>query len=373
MDTPHGTPPFPSCGRRPINLAEYEGLARRATEPAVWDYFAGGAEDETTLRENAVAFTRFTLRPRVLAGVRNVDLSVKVLNTELASPILVAPIGLQRLACEEGELATARAAASAGTLMVASTMASQSLEAIAQAGGPRWFQLYVMKDRGLTRSLVERASAAGYRAIVMTVDAPRLGRRERDLRNAFSLSGRHVPANLIAADAEPLLIRHDGASAIAAHALTAFDDALDWQTVAWVASLCQLPIVLKGVLTVEDARRAADAGVAGIVVSNHGGRQLDSVSAAIDVLVEIADLVGSRCEVYVDGGIRRGTDVLKCRALGARAVFVGRPILWGLLVDGEPGVRHVLDLLRAELETAMLLAGQSTWMGVTRALISKRT
>jgi 4-hydroxymandelate oxidase len=364
----------PPPANSPINLADYEALARSRADRVAWDYFAGGSDDETTLFDNVAAFRRRTLRPRVLSGVAAVDLRTTVLGTELSTPVMVAPLGHQRLAHADGELATARAASAAGTLMIASTMASTSLEAIANAApGPRWFQLYVMKDRGLTASLVLRARASAYRALVVTVDAPKLGRRERDLRNGFSLPPGLAAANLSASAEAPLHRREGGNSGLAMHAQEAFEVALDWKSLEWLASLSPLPIVVKGVLTADDAERAADSGVAGIVVSNHGGRQLDGVPATIDVLEEIAARVGARCEVYVDGGIRRGTDVLKARALGARAVLIGRPILWGLIVDGERGVSSVLGLLRAELELAMLLAGQPAWLEVERTILATRT
>jgi 4-hydroxymandelate oxidase len=266
----------------------------------------------------------------------------------------------------------ARAAGAAGTVMVVSTMSNRTLEDIAAAAsGPLWFQLYAMKDKELTRSLIQRAEAAGYRALVLTVDTPRMGRRERDMRNGFALPEDLVPANLPRAAAAPVHQREEGASAIARHVQQAFDDALSWETLAWILGSTRLPVVLKGVLTGEDAARAAREGVSGIIVSNHGGRQLDGVPATLDALGEVAEAAGGRAEVFLDGGVRRGTDVLKARALGARAVLVGRPALWGLMARGEAGAAHVLELFRAEIEHAMVLAGRARWDDIDATLVMR--
>lgn len=352
----------------PINVLDYEPLARARAAPATWDFIAGGSEDELTLAHNRAAFARVVLRPRVLRGVEAADIRVTVLGEALPCPVLVAPIGYLGLADPEGACTAARAAAGLGAAMVVSTMSNHRLEDVAAAAsGPLWFQLYVMKDRGLTRSLIERAEAAGYRALVVTVDAPRLGRRERDLRNGLVLPPELEPVNLRASatvhEASP------GTSGVAAHVSQEFEPRLSWDTLAWVLDNTRLPVVLKGVLDAEDARLALRAGVKGIVVSNHGGRQLDGAIASLDALPDIAAAVGDRCEIFLDGGVRRGTDILKARALGARAVLVGRPVVWGLLARGEAGARHVLELLSAELEHAMVLAGCARWDEVEPGLV----
>ncbi len=356
----------------PVNVTDYESLARTCTDAAVWDFIAGGSEDEVTLAENRAAFRRFLLRPRVLTGVGAADVGATVLGESLTCPIMVAPIGYQGLVHADGECAAARVAGAFGTVMVVSTMSNRTLEDIAAASsGPLWFQLYVMKDRGLTRSLIQRAEAAGFRALVVTVDAPRLGRRERDLRNGFALPEHLEPANLRSGHTKAVHEIEQGVSAIARHVLQEFDTRLSWETLSWILESTRLPVVLKGVLTAEDAERAVRAGVRGIIVSNHGGRQLDGAIPSLDALPEVAEAVGDRCELFLDGGIRRGTDILKARALGARAVLVGRPALWGLLARGEAGMKHVLDLLSAELEHAMVLAGCARWNDIDRTLVKR--
>jgi len=332
----------------PINVWDYEQLAVERLEPGPLAYFTGGAGDEITLRENVRAFERRKLRPRVLVGLGGPSTATTVLGTEISMPIVVAPVAMQRLAHPEGELATARAAEAAGTIMCVSTAATARPGAIAAAapGAPRWFQVYVFEDRPITTDLVEEACAHGYSALVLTVDTPLLGRRERDIRVGFT-----VPDHL------------EVSGDIFGHG---FDLELTWRDLEWLAGY-GLPIVVKGILTAEDARLACEHGAAAVVVSNHGGRQLDGVQATLDALEEVVAAVDGRVEVLLDGGIRRGTDVLKALALGARAVMIGRPMLWGLAVDGEQGVARVLELLRAELELALGLLGCSSPDQVTRA------
>jgi 4-hydroxymandelate oxidase len=343
---------------KPLNLHDYEALAREVMHPAAWAYLAAGSDDETTLRENSAAFGRIDLLPRMLRGVDSADLCTKVLGTPVEVPILVAPMGVHRLANAEGECATARAVGSVGSLMAVSTVSSRSLEEIsASAEGPLWFQLYVYRSRPLAERLVRRAEAAGYRALVLTVDSPRWGRKERFLRVAQSLPPEMDQVSL---DDEDLPEEE-------------FEPAsLTWEDVAWIRSLTDLPVVLKGILHPEDAVLAVEKGVAGIVVSNHGGRQLDGTQASVEALPAVVEAVGGRAEVYLDGGVRRGTDVLKALALGAQAVFVGRPVLWGLAANGEAGARHVLEMLRDELEGAMLLAGQHAVTGLDPDLVVRR-
>ncbi len=341
---------------KPVNVSDYEALAQTCMEASAWDYYQGGSDDEITLRANRAAFEQISLRPRMLVDVSTVDTSLSVLGAPISFPVLIAPTGYQGLAHPGGELLTAQGAGRAQTLMVASTYSTRTLEAIAEAAqGPLWFQLYIHRDLQLVASFVQRAEAAGYRALVLTIDTPRLGRRERDLRNNFTL-----PANLRAANLPP----DEGTTSYIPQPAP-----LTWKTVDWLCSITSLPILLKGVLSAEDARLALEHGAAGLIVSNHGGRQLDGVLASIEALPAIAEVVADRCEVYLDGGIRRGTDVLKALALGARAVLIGRPALWGLAVNGAEGVSHVLEMLRAELELAMVLSGSPTLASIDRSRV----
>jgi 4-hydroxymandelate oxidase len=358
----------PSEDRPPVTLAEYEDRARAVLPRMAFDYFAGGAEDEWTVAENRAAFSRYVLRPRVLVDVSSRDPATTVLGQQVSLPVLVAPTALHALADPEGEVATARAAAAAGSVMILSSLASRTIEDVAEAsgGGRRWFQLYVVRDRDLTAELVKRAGAAGYSAIVLTADLPVVGARDRDVRNDFQLPGDVRYSNMRVQ--RPPERRGSGLAA-----LVRFqgDASLDWDDVPWLRSLTDLPFVLKGVVRADDARRAVDAGFEGVVVSNHGGRQLDGTVASMDALPEVVEAVGDAAEVLVDGGVRRGSDVLKALALGARAVLLGRPILWGLAVDGEAGGRRVLELLRAELDISMAIAGCRTVADVTPDLVAR--
>ena len=344
---------------RPLNVFEYEGLARERLHPAVWDFYSAGANDELTLEENRRAFERIQLRPRMLVDVSRVDMTTTLLGAPVPMPIGIAPTAMHGPACQDGECATAQAGGAAGALMIASTESTRTLEEIAQAAiGPLWFQLYFStRARPRAERLVRRAEAAGYRAIVLTVDSPRWGQKERHARSEATFAW---PPSGNFAD-EPLPAEGAGDDADDGAAIT-------WADVDWVRALTPLPVVLKGILTAEDAVRGIEAGAAAILVSNHGGRQLDSVPATIEALPEVTDAAAGRCEVYLDGGVRRGTDALKALALGARAVFVGRPVLWGLAVAGAEGARHVLDLLRGELEQAMVLAGRPTLASIDATL-----
>ena len=324
----------------------------------------------------------------MLVDVRQFDRHVRVLGKNLPSPILIAPTAYHCLAHPDGERATARAAAASGTLYVASTMATTTLEDIASTydaakvdGAERWFQLYVHRDRGLARSLVERAEASGYGALVVTVDSPVLGRRLRDVRNAFSLPSGMRMANLASLAADPpaeargLSAEDAGVAAELFHATIAarHDASFTWRDLASIREWTRLPIVLKGIVRADDALRALDAGASGVIISNHGGRQLDTAVAALDALPRVVEALAARgasnFDVLVDGGVRWGTDVFKALALGARAVLVGRPILWGLAVGGQSGVARVLDILGAELTQAMTLAGCPNIASITRDLV----
>ena len=336
----------------PINVFDYEARARERMDPAYWDYYAGGSDDEVSLRTNVSDFARIRLRPRMLVDMRMCDTSTTVLGTSVRMPILVAPTAFHCMAHPEGECATAQGAGAAGTLMIASTSATRSIEEIAHAaGGPLWFQLY-LSTREIAAGLVRRAEGAGYKAIVLTVDLPVLGNRERDRRNQLVIP--------------PPSQNHAKFVGIEMGDVWSY---LTWEDVDWLCSLTSLPVLVKGILTAEDALLSLEHGVSGIVVSNHGGRQLDGTVTGIEALPEVVEAVGGRCEVYMDGGIRRGTDILKALALGARSVLVGRPILWGLAAEGAQGVQHVLEILHAELELAMKLAGCPTLAHINRTLV----
>jgi len=331
-----------------VTVDDYEPIARERLLRDVYDFYAGGAGDEWTLAENRRAFDRWMLRPRYLRGAGTPDPSTSILGVPISFPVLVAPWAYQRLAHPDGELATARATAAEGTAMVVSSTSMEFLEEVAAASeGPKWWQLYVFDDRGATSDMLRRVVAAGYGAVCLTVDFPVMGLRHRDTRNGF------VPP-----------IGMPGSS------LT-FDPLLSWGDIGWVRERTPgLQVLVKGILTAEDAELAVAAGVDGIVVSNHGGRQLDGAPAGIAALPEVVDAVAGRVPVLMDGGVRRGTDILKALALGASAVMVARPLIWGLAVDGEAGVSHVLALLRAEFENAMALTGCRTVAEITGALVT---
>ncbi|WP_052664547.1 alpha-hydroxy acid oxidase [Nitriliruptor alkaliphilus] len=353
-----------------MDLSALEAAAREVMEPSAYDYYAGGAETETTLRENVTAWERWRLRPHVLRNVADVTTATSLLGSPVTTPVGVAPAAYQQLAHPEGEAATARGCAAAGALMTVSTLATVSLEDVAAAApdAPRWFQLYVFTDRGYAGELVERAVTAGYRAIILTVDTPMLGRRWRDERNGFALRDGMRMANVpLDASTGGDIGRGSGLAALFAE----HDRGLTFDDVGWLrARAGAVPIVLKGVLRGDDARRGVDAGAAGIWVSNHGGRQLDRAVPTATALGEVADAVGDDAEIVVDGGVRRGVDVLTALALGARGVFVARPALWGLATGGAAGVREVLTGLTDDLAHAAALAGVPDVREVPRDLVT---
>jgi len=334
-----------------LNIGELLAAAAAKVEPAVWCYFEGGAGDEVTLEENVAAFRRWQLRPRMLVDVGNVQLETTLLGTPVSLPLGVAPFALQRLLDPEAERATAHAAAAAGALMTVPTLTSFRHAELAEASdGPRWLQLYVQRDRGRTLDQLAEARAAGYGAVVLTVDLPLVGRRERDLRLGFA-----VP---------PELPAHYGT-------LLDVDPTVTWTDLEWIRSATGLPLVLKGIVTSEDTVLAVEHGVDAVWVSNHGGRQLDGVAASIDALPEVVEAAGGDCEVYVDGGFRRGADVVKALALGARAAFVARPVAAGLAVGGEQGVARVLELFHDEIGLALGLLGCTRPDDVARGHIQR--
>ncbi|MET8259841.1 alpha-hydroxy acid oxidase [Micromonospora sp. NPDC005553] len=343
--------------RPAVSLADYAERARAVLPPDVWDYLAGGSASEVTLAANRRALDRVAVLPRVLRGVDTVDLGAHLLGRRYAMPVGVAPMAYQRLVHPDGELALAAAAGAAGIPYLASTLGSTPIEQVTRAGADVWFQLYWLRDRALVRDLLDRVVAAGCRALVVTVDVPVLGRRPRDLRNAFRLPTEVVAANL--PDGRDALA-HSGApgvSAIAAHTAASFAPALRWADLAWLREQVDLPLVVKGLLDPRDATEAVRVGADAVVVSNHGGRQLDGSPASVTMLPEVVDAVGDGCQVLLDSGIRCGTDVLRALALGAAGVLVGRPLLWALAAGGEPAARDALGLLAAELTDALTLAG----------------
>jgi len=348
-----------------LSVADYERLAEERLEPGPWAYLAGGSGAEWTLRENRVAFERWTLRPRVLCDVSEISTATAVLGRQLELPIVVAPVAYQALYHPDGECATARAAAAAGAGMAVSTFTTRTHEEIAAAapGLTQWCQLYVFQDRGVTREHLAGAADAGCTAVVLTVDTPRLAQRERDLRVGFE-----IPSELPLPYARAAI---GDAPQNPADQFALLDPSVSWRDLEWIAGDGRLPVVLKGILTAEDAELAVEHGAAAIVVSNHGGRQLDGVPATLEALPEVVEAVEGRVEVYLDGGIRRGTDVAKALALGARAVLAGRAPLFGLAAAGEDGVRHVLEILRDELTLTLCLLGCRSPDQLTRSHVRR--
>ncbi|MDQ3447768.1 MAG: alpha-hydroxy-acid oxidizing protein [Chloroflexota bacterium] len=345
---------------RIVSLSEFEAIAERLLDRASFDYIAGGAGEEITLRDNVAAFRRRRLRPRVLVDVGEVDLSTQLLGQRVAVPFGVAPMAFQHLAHDDAEVAMARAARSAGAMFCLSTLSSVALETVAGAAGGRWFQLYVHRDRAVSRDLVARAERAGYSAIVLTVDLPVAGYRERDLRNDLSYPERFGNFEAAAESASRPLLEVIGG----------FNERrLTWADVEWLRGLTRLPVVIKGVMTGEDAALSVDHGATAVWVSNHGGRQLDRAFASIDVLDEVVAAVGGQAEVYLDSGVRRGTDVATALAMGAKAVFIGRPLGLALAVGGEAGVARALELVAAELRITMALLGATSVGGLHRRMV----
>ncbi|OQR86122.1 peroxisomal (S)-2-hydroxy-acid oxidase [Achlya hypogyna] len=342
----------------PLNVDEFEAYARTYLPKKTLDYYVSGADDMVTLKENRAAFTRLKLMPRVLRDVRHIDTATTLLGQPVATPVCIAPSAMQRMAHPDGELASSAAAAAQKTCFVLSTISTTSIEDVAASNGAglRWYQLYIFKDRELTRDLVVRAEKAGYKALVLTVDTPILGSREADLRNGFALP-RHLTMANFTGGKHAHRVNEVGLSQ---YTKELFDLNITWDDVAWLKSITSLPIVVKGVLTPEDAVLACDVGCQGILVSNHGARQLDTVPATIEALPAIVQAVAGRAEVYLDGGVRRGTDAFKALALGARAVFLGRPTLWGLAHSGQQGVEDVLKMVTSELAHAMMFSATTS-------------
>ena len=353
----------------PVNLCEFEAIARERLAHDAYDYYAGGANDGITLQRNRRAYEQLTLHYPVLRDVASRDTAITIFGDRISSPLLVAPTAFHRLACNEGECAVARAAARAGTVMVMSTLSTMTIEEVAAAaGGPLWFQLYVYKDRGATVDLIRRAEAAGCRALVLTVDAQVWGRREADVRNHFKLPDGLNVANL-AQHAKTLFPDGISGSGLAAYVSEMLDPSLSWDDLTWLRGQTTLPLLLKGLVRADDATSAVQHGVDGVIVSNHGGRQLDTAPATIEALPRVVEAVAGSIPVFVDGGVRRGTDVIKAIALGAQAVLIGRPILWCLAAGGEDGAFRVLELLKGEVDLAMALCGARNVKEIDRSLL----
>uniref|UniRef100_UPI0037E8DFA3 2-Hydroxyacid oxidase 1 n=1 Tax=Semicossyphus pulcher TaxID=241346 RepID=UPI0037E8DFA3 len=361
-----------------VCVSDFEEEARKILPKAVYDYYRSGADEQHTLVNNVAAFNRWHLIPRVLRDVSTVDLSVSVLGQKLNMPLCVAATAMQRMAHPEGEMATARACHAVGTGMMLSSWATSTIEEVTSAmtsspggRGVLWLQLYIYKDRELTLSLVRRAEAAGYKAIFVTVDTPYLGKRCDDMRNHFKLPPHLSMSNFSTAALAFSEGNYGSDSGLAVYVAKAIDPTLCWDDINWLKKKTNLPVIVKGILNGMDAVQAVNYGVDGILVSNHGARQLDGVPATLDVLEEVVKAVQGRCDVYLDGGVRRGTDVLKALALGAKAVFIGRPVLWGLACQGEQGVTKLLELLKEELRLAMALSGCRSLSEVSRSLVRR--
>uniref|UniRef100_A0A3P8RTT9 (S)-2-hydroxy-acid oxidase n=1 Tax=Amphiprion percula TaxID=161767 RepID=A0A3P8RTT9_AMPPE len=360
-----------------VCVSDFEEQARKVLPKAVYDYYCSGADEQKTLADNVAAFSRWYLVPRVLRDVSTVDLSVSVLGQKLSMPLCVGATAMQRMAHPEGETATARACKAVGTGMMLSSWATSTIEEVIatttslESGGVLWMQLYIYKDRELTLSLVRRAEKAGYKAIFVTVDTPYLGKRLDDMRNRFKMPPHLSLSNFSTASLAFSEGNYGNDSGLAVYVAKAIDPAICWDDITWLKRNTHLPVIVKGILNGEDALQAVRYGVNGILVSNHGARQLDGVPATLDVLEEVVTAVQGCCDVYMDGGVRRGTDVLKALALGAKAVFIGRPVLWGLACQGEQGVTEILELLKEELRLAMALSGCRSVAEVSRSLVRR--
>jgi 4-hydroxymandelate oxidase len=338
-----------------VNLDDFETLAKPRLTPSAYAYISGAAGDELTMRRNREAFAAIRLKPRVLVDASRLDTRIDLLGAKLNFPILLAPVAFHKLAHPEGELATARGAGMAGTVLIVSTYATVALEKVARAaGGPLWMQLYVNPDRAFTRELVRRAEAAGYGALCLTVDSPVFGARNREERAGSRLPAGATAENLMALGESAQKTLHAATDGVYSPIV---DPSLRWKDVDWLCSFAKLPVVLKGILAPEDARLAVEHGAAAVIVSNHGGRNLDTVPATIEALPGVAEAVQGRIPLLLDGGIRRGTDVLKALALGAQAVLIGRPYMWGLAVGGAEGIAEIVRILRDEFRSAMVLCG----------------
>ncbi|KAL9157140.1 hypothetical protein ABFS82_09G126100 [Erythranthe guttata] len=345
------------------NIIEFQELARRALPKMYYDFYAGGAEDQHTLEQNVKAFQRITIRPRIMRDISRIDTTTTIMGYTTSAPVIVAPTAMHKLAHFEGEVATAKASAASNVIMVLSFMSTCTVEEVASScNAVRFLQLYVYKRREISAMMVKRAERNGYKAVILTVDTPRLGRREADIKNKMIAPQLKNFEGLISTQ-----VVSDKGSNIEAFASASFDDSLCWEDIGWLKSITSLPILLKGILTREDALRALEVGVSGIIVSNHGARQLDYSPATITVLEEVVVAVQGNIPVLFDGGVRRGSDIFKALALGAQAVMIGRPVIYGLAAKGDHGVKRVVDMLKDELESTMALAGCCNVKDISRS------
>ncbi|XP_012528234.1 hydroxyacid oxidase 1 [Monomorium pharaonis] len=353
-----------------VCIEDYEKYALEHLPASVRDYYKSGAGEEYSVKWNREAFKNYKIRPRFLRNVSKRDISTTVLGHKISMPLGVAPTAMQRMAHPDGECANAKAAQAAGTIFILSTIATSSIEEVAEAAPKaiKWFQLYIYTDRNVTLNLIRRAERADFKALVLTIDAPFFGDRRADLRNNFALPN-HLRFANFQGDLSKRVNTAKTGSGLNEYVTALFDPSLSWDDVKWLRSITTLPIILKGILTVEDARLAVETGVDGIIVSNHGARQIDSVPASIEVLPEISKAVGDKIEVYMDGGVTQGIDVLKALALGAKMVFLGRPMLWGLVHSGEKGAREILEIMRKEIDLAFALSGCSSVKDVTHDMV----
>lgn len=345
-----------------VCVRDFEEHAYKVLPRNALDYYRSGAGRQETLENNRTAFSKYKIRPRCLRNVAKRDISTTVLGEKVAIPVGISPTAMQRMAHPEGECANVRAAQAMGTIYTLSTIATSSIEEVAEAAPQaiKWFQLYIYNDREVTKSLVKRAENAGFKALVLTVDTPMFGLRLADMKNKFNLPPHLKLANFEGSYAEQTNVKGRNTGSALNNLGDLFDASLEWKDIAWLKTITKLPIVLKGILTADDAILAAEVGAAGILVSNHGARQVDGWPASIEALPEIVKAVGNKLEIYMDGGVTDGTDVFKALALGARMVFIGRPALWGLACGGEEGVKKILTILKTEFEYALAISGFSS-------------
>ncbi|XP_063918002.1 2-Hydroxyacid oxidase 1-like [Zophobas morio] len=357
-------------GESLVCVKDFERHAFSVLPRSALDFYRSGAGAETTLVHNRRAFSKFKIRPRCLRNVSRRDLSTTVLGQKVEIPVGISPMSMQRMAHPEGECASVRAAQEMGTIYTLSSLATASIEEVAETAprGINWFQLYIFKDREVTKKLVARAENAGFKALVLTVDAPISGLRLADIRNKFVLPP-HLKFANFSGDKSTGINTTESGSGLNSYVNRFYDQSLEWKDIRWLQGITKLPIVLKGILTAEDAVIAADLGVAAILVSNHGGRQIDGTPASIEALPEIVKAVGDRVEIYLDGGVTDGTDVYKALALGAKMVFVGRPVLWGLAHSGEDGVKKILTILKTELDYALAITGCATIKDISKEMV----
>ncbi|KOC59761.1 Hydroxyacid oxidase 1 [Habropoda laboriosa] len=353
-----------------ICVEDFEKYASTHLTPSVRDYYNSGAGEQFSLRLNTEAFKKYRIRPRFLRNVSRRDLTTTILGEKISMPLAVAPAAMQRMAHPDGECGNARAAQEAGTIYTLSTISTSSIEEVAEAApkGIKWFQLYIYNDRNVTLNLVKRAERAGFKALVLTVDAPLFGDRRSDIRNKFSLPN-HLRLGNFQGELSSKINNANSGSGLSEYVTNLFDASLSWEDIKWLKSITNMPLVLKGILTPQDALLAIENKAEAIIVSNHGARQVDGIPATIEALSEIVKAVNGRLEVYMDGGVRQGIDVLKALALGAKMVFVGRPMLWGLSYDGEKGARQVLEIFRKEIDLAFALTGCATVHDVQRDMV----